>query len=402
MTTHLVPFSEITAAADRIGRHVRRTPVLAQESLSALFGFDLVLKAEHLQRTGSFKVRGALNRLHDLGPGTGVVAASAGNHAQGVAYAAGVYELRATIFMPAAAPLPKIAATRGYGADVRLVDGGVEACMDAASATATETGAVYVHPFDDPLVIAGQGTAGLEITEEIEDIDAVLVPIGGGGLIAGVAVALRERSPATQIIGVEAQRAPAMRASLRAGRVTEIDARPTIADGIALKAPSERTFAHAHALVDDVVEVTEEEIAESVLLLLERAKAVVEPSGAASVAALLAGRIPSDLDRVVAITSGGNVDPLVLAKLIEFGLVAAHRFLVIRVVVSDRPGALAAVAREVADLGLNITSVEHHRIGDDLALNTVEIVLYVETRGASDRELILDRLGAAGFDASVV
>jgi threonine dehydratase len=330
-------------------------------------GRTLLLKPEQLQRGGSFKIRGAYNRISRLPAGTAVVAASAGNHAQGVALAASLTGVTSTIFMPASAPLPKVQATRDYGAEIRLVDGVVDDAIAAARAHAAETGSVLVHPFDDPLIIAGQGTVGLELLDEAPDAEVVLVPIGGGGLISGVATAVHGRM---RVVGVEAAGAAKVRRSLDAGAPVRLDTVATMADGIAVKTPSALTLEHIDALVDDVITVTEEEISQAVVLLLERAKAVVEPAGAVGVAALLAGKVAGS-EPVVALLSGGNVDPLLLTKLIDHGLSAAGRYLVLRVVVADRPGALAALTAAVATMGLNVLSVDHHRAGLDLAVDEV-------------------------------
>ncbi len=402
MSPELVTFAQVEDATAYLRGVLAPTPMLHRDALARLSGRDVYVKAEHLQRTGSFKARGALNCLRHLDPGTHVIASSAGNHAQGVAFAAGVLGMHATIFMPQEAPLPKIEATRNYGAEVRLIPGGVDDCLELGRAEAHAMGSAYVHPFDDVHVIAGQGSVGIEIAEQAPSADTVLVPVGGGGLIAGVAVALRKLAPNMRIVGVESDRVPSMTHALATGRVERIELHPTIADGIALKCPSELTVAHVRDLVDDVVCVSDEEIAQSVVALAERAKAVVEPSGAAGLAALLAGRVPADAGEVVVVTTGGNIDPLLLAKVIEFGLAAAHRYLVARVVVSDRPGALAAVTQEVSSIGLNIVSVEHHRYGRDVTLGTVEVMLYLESRGPEDRDRVLDKLADAGFDAEIV
>ncbi len=397
----LVTYKEVVAAADYVRPWVRRTPTLRLDALSHLAGRTVTLKAEHLQRTGSFKVRGALNRLRTIPKGAEVVAASAGNHAQGVALAATIHNIRAVVFMPKDAPLPKVEATRHYGARVRLVGGGVDDCIAAALAEADDRGAVFVAPFDDPAVIAGQGSVGIEIAEQVADAEAVVVPIGGGGLIAGVAIALRELRPEMRIIGVEANGAAAMKLSVESGRLTSLESANTIADGIALKSPSELTFAHAREYVDEIVTVTDEEIAEAVVVLLERAKSAVEPAGASPVAALLAGRIDPSLSNVCLLTSGGNVDPLVLSKIIEFGLAAAGRYLMLRVSVEDRPGALVELIEHVAEMGLNIVSVEHNRHGRDRALNSVDIVLHVEARGPEHQRQVIERLSAE-FELEVI
>ena len=392
----LVTVDQVRAARERVAGVLRPTPVDRSDTLTRLVGRPVLLKPEHLQRTGSFKIRGAYNRISRLPAGTPVVAASAGNHAQGVALAAGLTGRQATIFMPPGAPLPKVDATRGYGAEIRLEGQGVDDCIELAKAFAEDKGAVFVPPFDDPLIIAGQGTIGLELAEEAPEADTVVVPVGGGGLAAGIAVALDATRPAVRVIGVEAAGAASMRASLEAGRCVRLDRLETLADGIALKSPSPLTLAHCGAYLDDVVVVSEEEISQAVLLLLERAKAVVEPSGAAALAAVLNGRVTGS-GPVVAILSGGNVDPLLLIKLIDHGLSAAGRYVALRVVVDDRPGELARLTGELARLGLNVLTVEHHRAGLELGVAEVEIALTLETRDAIHRDQIVGDLESLGY-----
>jgi threonine dehydratase len=392
----LIGLDDVTEAGRRVSGVRRRTPVDRSETLTRIAGRPIVLKPEHLQRTGSFKIRGAYNHISRLDAGRPVVAASAGNHAQGVALAASLTGHKATIFMPANAPLPKVEATRGYGADLVLEGDTVDDCIGLAQRFAAEHGADFVPPFDDPLIIAGQGTIGLELASEAPDAETVVVPVGGGGLIAGIAAALAELRPEVRVVGVEAAGAASMQASLAADRCVRLDRVDTLADGIAVKSPSVLTIAHVRAYVDELVTVTEEEISQALLLLLERAKAVVEPAGAASLAAVLAGKVPGS-GPVAVVLSGGNVDPLLLIKLIDHGLSAAGRYVALRVVVDDRPGQLAALTAEVARLGLNVLSVEHHRSGMDLAVAKVEIRLILETRNSVHRSEIVADLERAGF-----
>ena len=392
----LVGLDEIRDAQQRVGPLLRRTPVDRSDTLSRLTGRPILLKPEHLQRTGSFKIRGAYNFVSRLPEGVEAVAASAGNHAQGVALAAALTGHRATIFMPANASLPKVEATRGYGATVVLGGDGVDACIVAALAYASEHGATFVPPFDHPLVIAGQGTIGLELAEEAPEAGTVVVPVGGGGLIAGVATALAHLRPGIRVVGVEPAGAASMRAALDGGHPVALGHVDTMADGIAVRSCSELTLSHVRAHVADIVTVEEEDISRAVLLLLERAKAVVEPAGAAGLAAVLAGKLDGD-GPLVALLSGGNVDPLLLVRLIEHGLSAAGRYLVLRVVVDDRPGALAGVTAAVADMGLNVLSVEHHRSGLRLPLDQVEVVLTLETRDPEHSGQVLARLRAEGY-----
>jgi threonine dehydratase len=388
----LVTVDDVRAARERIAGVVRRTPTEVSETLSRQFGRSILLKPEHLQRTGSFKVRGAYNRISRLEPGTEVVAASAGNHAQGVALAATLTGHRATIFMPSSAPLPKVDATTGYGATVRLGGEAVDDCIAAAKRFAAECGAVFVPPFDDPLIIAGQGTIGLELVEEAPEVETVVVAIGGGGLISGIATTLAALRPEVRVVGVEAEGAACMRASLHAGRCLSLGRLSTMADGIAVKSPSPLTLAHVRAHVDDLVTVSEEEISQALLELLERVKAVVEPAGAVALAAILSGKVPGS-GPVAAVLSGGNVDPLLLIKVIDHGLTAAGRYVVLRVVLDDRPGALARLTTEVARLGLNVLSVEHHRSGLNLGMEKVEVRLTLETRNTiHSHEVVADLL----------
>ena len=392
----MISLADIQDARDRIAGVVRSTPVDRSDSLSKLAGRPVTIKPEHLQRTGSFKIRGAYNLISRLTETEEVVAASAGNHAQGVALAASLTGHRSTIFMPNNAPLPKLAATRAYGATVLQEGEAVDDCIGAARRYADKTGALYVPPFDHPLVIAGQGTVGLELAEECPDAEVVVVPIGGGGLIAGIATALAHTRQSVRVVGVEPEGAACMRAALDKGGLVALDELTTMADGVAVRSVSDLTFDHVKAYVDEVITVTEEEISRAVLLMLERAKAVVEPAGAVAVAALLAGKI-GGTGEAAAVVSGGNVDPLLLIRLIEHGLSAAGRYLNLRIVVDDRPGALAALTAEVAELGLNVVQVEHHRAGTRLGLDEVEVFLTLETRDPDHREEVVTLLSSKGY-----
>jgi threonine dehydratase len=392
----VITLQDIEDARARVASVVRPTPVIGSDSLSRLAGRPVLLKPEFRQRTGSFKIRGAYNRISRLAPGGHVVAASAGNHAQGVALAASLTGQRSTIFMPVNAPLPKVEATRNYGAEVRLEGRVVDECLAAAKAYAAECGAVFVPPFDDPLIVAGQGTVGLEVADEAPEADVVVVPIGGGGLISGIATALAHTRRGCRVVGVEAAGATPMLAAMSAGRPVALDSIGTMADGIAVKAVSELTLAHVQAFVDDVVTVDDEQISQALLLLLERAKGVVEPAGAVAVAALLCGKV-GGTGPAVAVVSGGNVDPLLLTKLIDHGLSAAGRFLRLRIILNDHPGALATVTAAVAELGLNVLDVEHHRSGVRLAVDEVEVLLTLETRDPEHREEVVAAIRDLGF-----
>jgi threonine dehydratase len=380
---------------------VRHTPVSSIEAIDRLCGASVRLKEENRQRTGSFKIRGAYNHICRLAPGTHVVAASAGNHAQGVALAASLCGLRSTIFMPNTASLPKAKATEEYGAAVEFVDGVLEDAVHAAQAFAAEQVAHYVPPFDDRLVIAGQGTLALELVEQAPDAATVVVPVGGGGLLAGVGAAYAELAPHVHVVGVEAAGAAAMQASLAAGEVRAATSLATIADGIAVKSPSPLTFAHARRFAHEVVAVTDEEIGEALVVLLERAKAVVEPSGAAALAAVLSGKVTGP-QPIVAVLSGGNVDSLLLTKLIEHGLSVAGRYLRMRITLPDRPGTLAAVSTVLGALGLNVLAAAHHREGlPALDVDEVELAVTVETRGPAVRDACLQALRERGWRVRV-
>ncbi|HET6811354.1 MAG TPA: threonine ammonia-lyase [Acidimicrobiales bacterium] len=389
---------EVEGAVERLEGVVRATPLTPSETISRLAGRPVLFKPEHLQRTGSFKIRGAYNRIARLPAGARVVAASAGNHAQGVALAARLNGLDATIFMPVNAALPKVEATRGYGAEVRLEGGGVDDCIELARRFAEEAGSVYVPPFDDPDVVAGQATVGWELAREAPDGATVVVPVGGGGLVGGTAAALARWAPGVKVVGVEAEGAASMRAALAAGRPVRLEAVATIADGIAVREVSPLTLDHVRAYVDDVVTVSDEEISRAMLLLLERAKWLVEPAGAAGLAAVLGGRLPAGRGPVVVVLSGGNVDPLLLTRLVEHGLTAAGRYLRLRVLLRDHPGALAGLAAALADLGLNVLDVAHHRSGGTTAApDEVEVLVTVETRDPAHRDQTVADLRDRGF-----
>ena len=402
-----VTMDDVLSARSRLDGIIRRTPTRLADSVSRALGRPVYLKPEHLQRAGSFKIRGAYNRISRLPDGVDVVAASAGNHAQGVALASSLTGRRSLIFMPDSASLPKLKATEGYGAEIIIGGPTLDDCLVLARDHATRTGAVFVPPFNDTLIIAGQATVGLEIADEYSEgasagqPPVILIPVGGGGLIAGAAFALRHQMPDATIIGIEAEGAASMRRSLDEGRIVTLDATSTMADGIALRAPGDITFAMTRLLVDDVITVTEDEIAEAVLFLMERAKAVVEPSGAVGLAALLAGRIAGSQPTVV-VLSGGNVDPMLLTSIVTRGLSAAGRYLRLRIVFRDRPGSLAALTAVVARLGLNVLDVEHHRTGVQIGVDQVEVLMVVETRNPEHRNNVIDTLHAEGFEATLL
>jgi threonine dehydratase len=395
----LVSGADVAAAAALLDGVVRHTPLEHSRALAERVGGDVWLKCENLQRTGSFKIRGAytrIARLTDAERARGVVAASAGNHAQGVALAARELGAAATVFMPEAAPLPKVAATRGYGADARLGGATLTEALVAATEFAAAAGKVFIHPFDHPDVIAGQGTVGLELLAQCPDVATVVVCTGGGGLVSGIAAAVKARRPDVRIVAVQAATAAAFPASLRAGRPVPLTSMATMADGIAVAAPGDLTLAHVAGLVDEVRTVTEGDLSRALLFCLERAKLVVEPAGVAAIAALMADPT-AFAPPVVAVVSGGNVDPVLLMKVVQHGMAAAGRYLSLRVQVPDRPGSLAALLHELAGLSANVLSVEHERTTARLDLGEVEVGVHVETRGPDHAQDVLAALAAAGY-----
>jgi threonine dehydratase len=374
--------ADIQAARERIGEHARMTPVYGSATLARETGREIVLKAENLQRTGSFKIRGAFNTLATLTPAeleAGVVAASAGNHGQAVAWAARELGIHATIFMPQDAPMAKVEPTLTYGGEVLLTGEGFDDALAEAERRAEETGATFVHAFEDERVIAGQGTLGLELAEQVPELGTVLIPVGGGGLAAGIAIALRALRPDVRLIGVHTNRNGY-----------------TIADGIAVKHPGELTMGILDALLDDLVEVTDEETSEAITLLLERAKLVVEGAGAVGVAALLTGKA-GGVGPVCPVLSGGNIDPTLLISVMRHGLTLAGRYLVFRSRFADRPGELIKLLEIVARERGNIVKIEHHREGVSLDLGDTGVELTVATRNEDHRREIVDALEASGF-----
>ncbi len=402
MTVPLVSLADVRAARVLLDGIARTTPLEGSRALTDRVGGPVWLKCENLQRTGSFKIRGAyvrIARLSDAERVRGVVAASAGNHAQGVALAASLLGCRSTVFMPVAAPLPKIAATKAYGAGVRLSGSTVDESLTVAATFAAETGAILIHPFDHPDVIAGQGTVGLEVLEQCPDVRTVVVCTGGGGLVSGIAVAVKGQRPDVRVVAAQASGAAAFPSSLAAGRPVRLPSMLTMADGIAVGQPGELTFALVRDLVDAVALVDEDALSRALLLSLERAKLVVEPAGAAALAAVMDD--PTAFEPpVVIVLSGGNIDPLLLSKVIRHGLIAAGRFLSLRVRVPDRPGELARLLAVLAASGANVLDVEHQRTGHGLHLEEVEVELQLETRGADHSDSVLEELSAASYAVS--
>ncbi|HMV46654.1 MAG TPA: threonine ammonia-lyase [Blastocatellia bacterium] len=399
----MVTLSEVQAARVRLGRAVYRTPCPLSHTLSRICGCRTYFKLENLQMTGSFKERGALNKLAQLSPAereAGVVAASAGNHAQGVAHHATRLGIHSVIVMPKATPLVKVSNTRDLGGEVILHGANYDEALAHAKQLAAEHGYTFVHAFDDEAIIAGQGTIGLELLEEETKFDAVVVPIGGGGMISGVAIALKESQPGIRVIGVEPENFASMKAAVEEGRTVEIPAHPTIADGLAVKRAGERTSEIVRRYVDEIVTVSEDEMASAILKLLEIEKTVVEGGGAASLAALLFGKIKGVAGLNVAmVVSGGNIDPNLLSKIIERGLAKDGRMVRIRAMMRDRPGELARICQHVAELGANILEVEHNRAFSNLEVGGVEIDLTLEARGHDHVNQLLKGLHEDGIEA---
>jgi len=395
----LVQADDVVAAREMLSDIISPTPLLYSRVLSEHSDGPVYLKCENLQRTGSFKVRGAyvrIARLSERERASGVVAASAGNHAQGVAFAAGMLGATATVVMPERAPLPKVEATRAYGAQVILHGTSVEDALDEALRHAERTGSVFIHPFDHVDIVAGQGTLGFEIIEQCPQVRTILVPVGGGGLAAGIAVAVKSLDPQVKIVGVQAESVAPYPASIASGHPVPVRPLPTIADGIAISRPGDIAFGILSAQAERFVAVSEAALSRGLLLCLERAKQVVEPAGAAAVAALL--EHPGEFEPpVVAVLSGGNIDPLLLSKLLRHGLSAAGRYLGLRCRLPDHPGSLAALLHDIAELGANVLEVSHERLGPTLRVDEVEVVLQIETRGPEHCADVKAKLRAAGY-----
>lgn len=410
MTGHTVPgpaLEKFEAARETVYQVAKVTPMDTSQYLAELLGVPVYLKCENMQRGGSFKLRGAFYRLSQLSEeerSRGVVAASAGNHAQGVALAARELGIAATIFMPEGAALPKLQATKRYGADVILHGATITEALQAAAEYSARTGALTIPPFDHEDVVIGQGTLGLEILDEIPDLETVIVPIGGGGLAAGVASVVKQRAAAAgrsvKVIGVQAEAAASYRPSLLAGEPVQIQMGPTIADGIAVAKPGDLNFRMIESMVDEIVEVSEDDVAKAILVLLERTKLVVEAAGAVGVAAIIAGKVRA-VGKTVVILSGGNIDVLLLQRVISQGLAASDRYLTVRVILPDRPGQLVRVAGLIADANANVVEVLHTRHGLGAQLSEVAIELSVETRGADHKQQVIETIRAGGLDVFV-
>jgi threonine dehydratase len=401
----MLPYNLIMEADDRLRKRVRRTELIQSHHFSEKLGFPVYFKCENLQRTGSFKIRGALNFMTAQpreSLANGVITASAGNHAQGVAFSADLLGVKATVFMPESTPPQKVFATRDYGAEVVLTGMNFDEAYAAAVKAGKESGALFVHPFDDPLVMAGQGTIGLELLHEIPDLANILIPIGGGGLISGIASAIKETHPHVRVIGVEAAAAPSMHFSLKKERIMETPLAFSLADGIAVKRVGRKTFPIVRELVDDVVLVEEEEIAQAIVALLERTKLLVEGAGAVTLAALLNNRAGRLSGKTVCLLSGGNIDVRTIAIVVERGLLAAGRYLKLKVELADIPGSLAQLSSDIAATRANIYLISHDRRSIALPVGRTEVLLELETRGYEHIEEVIGYLGLKGYDVEVL
>jgi threonine dehydratase len=399
-----VRLADIQEAQAALRGVAHATPLDRSRTFSQMAGCDVYLKLENMQKTGSFKIRGAYNKIRSLTAEEkccGVIAASAGNHAQGVAQAAGAAGTRATIVMPEVAPLAKIIATRGYGAEVVLCGTVYDEAFDKALELQKKSGQTFIHAFNDNAVIAGQGTVGLEIIQELEDVTSIVVPVGGGGLIAGIALAVKEMAPHVKIYGVQAQGAPAMYMSKRAHALKAVTDAVTMADGIAVKVPGDLTFAIIDKYVDDIVVIDDEATASAILMLLERAKLMVEGAGAVSLAALLHGKIPAH-GKVVSVISGGNIDVNMISRIIERGLVKAGRRVKIATMIVDRPGALHRLLSVIAALQANVLHIYHDRVERDVPIGQSVVEIGLETRDSMHTEEILATLRTEGYNVEVL
>jgi len=401
----MLDYQLIREAAERLKDKVRRTELIPSHSFSERLGLPVCFKCENLQRTGSFKIRGALNFILSQPRESlvnGVITASAGNHGQGVAFAASLLKVPSLVFMPENTPLQKFHAVRDYGAQVVLTGRNFDEAYAAALVRQKEMDSLFIHPFEDPLIMAGQGTIGLEILAEIPDLSTIIVPIGGGGLISGIATAIKRTHPKVKVIGVETAAAPAMHFSLKKGVILETPLEFSLADGIAVKRPGENTFRIIRTLVDEVVLVEEEEIAQTIVLLLERSKLLVEGAGAVTLAALLHGKTTFPQGKTVCLLSGGNIDVRTLSMVVERGLVAGGRYVKLKVALEDIPGSLARLSAEIAMVNANIFYIAHDRRCISLPLGESEVILELETRGFEHIRSILKHLETKGYEVTVL
>ena len=394
----MLTLDKIYQAAFTLKNVARRTDLLEAQNIGG--GAHVYLKTENLQVTGSFKLRGAYNKIATLTEeqrNAGIIACSAGNHAQGVALAATRMGIRSIVCMPDGAPISKVEATKRLGAEVRLVPGAYDDAYEYACRLQKETGATFIHPFNDELVIAGQGTIGLEILDQLPDVDAIIVPIGGGGLISGVACAVKSLNPNVKVYGVQAKNAPSMARSREMDEIITLDSVATFADGIAVKTPGEVTFSMTKQFVDDVVTVSEDEIAAAILTLIEQQKLIAEGAGAVSVAAAMFHKLPIEGKKVVCIVSGGNIDVNILSRVITRGLVMGGRNSVLQIALEDKPGQLVGVSKIISDCGGNVVSVHHERSDANMAISSCFLKIGMETRDFAQIQLIKDELTKAGF-----
>jgi threonine dehydratase len=402
----MIELDDVLDARERVADVARHTPLDYSNTFSTMTGAEVHLKLECFQRTGSFKIRGATNRIRTLSEAerdAGVVTASAGNHAQGVALAASRSDVDAKVVMPEGAPISKIKATKSYGAEVVLHGIDYDAAQAHAHELEEQEGRTYVHAFDDEHIMAGQGTLGLEIVDDLPEVDTVVVPIGGGGLIAGVATAVKAHDPDVRVVGVQAEGASTVAKSLQKGEPRSVDRVDTIADGIAVRRVGDQTFPVIRERVDEVVTVTDDEIATALMLLLERGKTLVEGAGATPLAALLEGKFGYEDDEVIApALCGGNIDLNLLTTVIMRGLVDQGRYVKIRTVLKDRPGALNDLLDIVAEERANIYAIQHDRTNRDIAMNATEVELDLETRGPEHVDALLTRIRDEGFDVTVL
>ncbi|WP_297488459.1 threonine ammonia-lyase [uncultured Cetobacterium sp.] len=391
---------DILKANDIIKDSLKRTPVVECPTLGEITGNHVFFKLENLQKTGSFKLRGALNKiasLTDAEKAAGVIASSAGNHAQGVALGAAAQGIKATIVMPATAPLAKIAATRGYGAEVVLEGEVYDDAYNKACEIQKETGATFLHPFDDKFVMAGQGTIGLEILEDIPDVDVVLVPIGGGGIISGIAMAIKSLRPSAKVIGIEAANAASMAEAIKEDKVVEINSKPTIADGIAVRKAGCTTFEVIRECVDEIVTVTEDEIAKAILFLMEKSKVVAEGAGATTVAALLAGKIDVTGKKVCSVISGGNIDINLVARVLNKALILEGRRFVFSIALSDKVGEMAKIVSAITELNANILSLNQSQNNPTLGINAQEARFVLECFDCEHKAKVKAKLEELGY-----
>ena len=396
----MISLKDIETAREKMKGIIHQTTLDHSETFSKLSGNDVYLKLENLQKTGSFKVRGSYNKMASLQKSEldkGIIAASAGNHAQGVAYSSSRLNVPCTIIMPKGAPLSKVEATKKYGANVELQGTTFDEALEYALGLREETGATFVHPFDDEAIIAGQGTIGLEMLEQLPDLDAVVCPIGGGGLIAGIAIALKTIKPSLKIYGVESIACPSMRDSISANKPVVTKSLPSMADGIAVKKPGKLTYELVQKYVDDIFVVEEMEIARTMLLLLERSKILVEGSGAASLAALLYGKIPLKDKNIASIISGGNVDVNFISRIIEYGMVESGRFASLTTTIVDKPGNLQRLLQMIAELDGNVLHINHQRIGAKVTPGQTLLNISLETKNQAHIHQIIQKMKDLGY-----